>query len=102
MSKKDADVRNARTAPGRVFTRDGYSARTSEGASGETDANAAGSAAWTPTKCQDGRDDPRGTNSTNAPSSSSARPPYFCGSLFGTTAIVTSAPDARCAESSPC
>ena len=27
-------------------------------------------------------------------------PPYFCGSVFGTTAIVTSAPERRCAATS--
>ena len=45
-----ACVRNARTAPGRAAISAGYRVRTSEGVSAGTEANAAGSATWTPTK----------------------------------------------------
>ena len=42
----------------------------------------------------------RAHESGDAPSASTTMPPYFSGSVFGTTAIVTRAPDCRCAATS--
>ena len=97
MSWNAASVTSPRTDPGRAAMSRGYTSSTdSDTMPSSSPSKTPRSAACTPMKWSDGIPLPRFVKPVTTPAESTTTPPYLSGRGFGTSAIVTSAPLARC------